>query len=254
VKRLLGREVPAMRVIPLLLLAVPCGLGAAAEPVPEWAKGVSLTMPLGNTKEATNMAFSDPAVWQFAKDEKGNGYLQLDYDRKTYKSPYSPKYRSPIHIAIFRSMPLTDFVMDVEVMSTTETYGHQDACLFFNMESPEKYYYVHLAPAPDANAHNVFIVNDATRKNLLEPQKKGIEWKKDMWHKLRLARQATTGKIAVYFDDFTTPVLSAEDKTFQTGFVGFGSFDDTARFRNAQLSTKNLTIGKQAEFFKPLGK
>jgi hypothetical protein len=122
------------------------------------------------------------------------------------------------------------------------------------VQSPEKYYYVHLAPAPDANAHNVFIVNDAPRKNLLEPQKKGITWKPDTWHKLRLVRQATTGKIEVYFDDFTNPVLSAVDRTFVKGFFGFGSFDDTARFSNVRLYTKALIDDKPADFFKPLGK
>ena len=52
----------------------------------------------------------------------------------------------------------------------------------------------------------------------------------------------------------TKPIMKAEDKTFQTGYVGFGSFDDTGRFRNVSLNTKNLTIGKKADFFKPLGK
>jgi hypothetical protein len=245
-----------MRTILSFVVLAGAAITVAAQPapIPDWAKGVTISMPLGNSKEGNGLAFSDPAVWKFEADENGKGWLALDYDRKTYKSTYSPKNRSPIHIAIFKQMPFGDFVMDLEVMSTTEIYGHQDACLFFNMESPEKYYYVHFAPEPDANAHNIFIVNEAPRKNLLEPQKKGITWKKDTWHKLRLARQASTGKIEVFFDDFTKPVLTAEDKTFQRGFAGFGSFDDTARFRNARLYTKNLTIDKQADFFKPLGK
>jgi len=71
---------------------------------------------------------------------------------------------------------------------------------------------------------------------------------------VRLVRQATTGKIEVFIDDIPKPVLKAEDKTFQTWFVGFGSFDDTGRFRRVTLHTKNLTIGKQADFFKPIAK
>ena len=99
--------------------------------MPEWAKGVTLSNPLNNKKQGGELVFSDPAVWQFASDEEGKGFLELDYDRKNYKSTYTPKHRSPIHIALFRQMPLTDFVMDVEAMSTTEPYGHQDVCLFF---------------------------------------------------------------------------------------------------------------------------
>jgi hypothetical protein len=240
------------------------GLTPADKDVPDWANGIRIDIPLnekanrevhGNAIDGL-LVFSDPAVWKFAADEAGKEFLRLDYDKK-YKSPYTPKHRSPVHIALLKLSPLTDFVMDVEAMSTTEPYGHQDLCLFFGFESPERYYYVHLAPAPDANAHNVFVVNDAPRKNLLEPQKKGIEWKKDTWHTLRLVRRASTGLIEVYFDDLTKPVLKAEDKTFQKGFAGFGSFDDTGRFRRVTLSTKDAKLnlgGKQADFFKPLGK
>ena len=244
-----------MRLLPLLLVLV-CLPVLAADPVPEWAKGITVTVPLDDPKHAGGLVFSDPAVWKFGKDDSGGGFLELTYDTKKYKSTYQPKHRSPVHIALVSQYPMTDFVMDIEAMSTIPPYGHQDLCLFFGVESPTRYYYTHLAPAPDANAHNIFIVNDAPRKNLLEPQKKGIEWKKDTWHKLRLVRQASTGKIEVYFDDMTKPVLAAEDKTFPKGFAGFGSFDDTGRFRNLQLHTKNLRIDKQAQadFFKPLGK
>lgn len=237
--------------VPLVLLAFACGLVSADDPVPAGKK--PLPLPI-DAKHADQWRFSDPAVWKFSTDDTGKGVLELAYDRKAYKSPYAPKHRSPIHIALFKAHSLTDFVMDIEVMSTTELYGHQDACLFFGFQDPTHFYYVHLAPAPDANAHNIFIVNDAPRKNLLEPQKTGIAWKKNTWHKLRLLRQGSTGKIEVYFDDFTKPVLAVEDKTFTQGYVGFGSFDDTARFRNAILYTANTTPGKPADFFKPLGK
>jgi hypothetical protein len=47
--------------------------------------------------------------------------------------------------------------------------------------------------------------------------------------------------------------MEAEDKTFGKGYVGFGSFDDTGRFRNLKLHTDDIKA-KQVEFFKPLGK
>ncbi len=245
-----------MRALLGFVVLVPICMVCAAqpEPLPAWAKGARLANPLDNPRLADTLVFSDPAVWKFEKDADDKFCLELAYDRKAYKSSYKPKHRSPIHIALLKGYKLTDFVMDVEVKSTTELYNHQDACLFFSFESPEKYYYVHLAPAPDPNAHNVFIVNDAPRKNLLEPQKKGIAWKKNTWHKIRLVRQATTGLIEVYFDDMTKPVLTANDKTFQTGYAGFGSFDDTARFRNATIYAKEPELGKEPGFFKPLGK
>lgn len=235
-----------------LCLAAP----AADEGIPDWAKGVSLDLPLDDARMAGEFVVSDPAVWKFAKDENGKGFLQLEYERKKYKSRYAPKHRSPVHIALLRQYPLTDFVMDVELQSTTEPYEHQSLCLFFGFKSPEKYYYVHLAKAADMNAHNVFIVNGADRKNFAKETTKGVEWKKGEWHTVRLVRPASTGKIEVYFDDMKTPIMKAEDKTFQEGCVGFGSFDDTGIFRRVALYTKGLSIDarKQPRFFKPLGK
>jgi hypothetical protein len=246
-----------MRKLLLPLAALFCvAVAPAAEgDIPVWAKGITQEWTLDDVKRAELLKFSDPSVWKFVPGDGGKGYLELAYDRKEFKSTYTPKHRSPIHIALLQLRPKADFVMDVELMSTTEVYGHQDLCLFFGFESPEKFYYVHLAPAPDANAHNVFIVNEAPRKNLLEPQKKGIEWKKDTWHTVRLVRQGSTGLIEVYFDDMKKPVLKAEDKTFPTGFAGFGSFDDTGRFRKVTLYNSDNVIRVQpADFFKPLGK
>ena len=115
-------------------------------------------------ESAGEFVFSDPAVWKFAKDEDGKGFLALDYDRKNVQEHVHPE--APLagpHRAL-KQYPLTDFVMDVELQSTTEPYGHQSLCLFFGFESPEKFYYVHLAKAADMNAHNVFIVNDAAAR------------------------------------------------------------------------------------------
>lgn len=238
---------------PALALGAALSAPAADGDVPDWARGVTITYPL-NEKAANEFVFSDPAVWKVGRDKDGKDCFELDYDRKKYKSAYNPKHRSPIHIAILNQYPLTDFVMDVELMSTTEAYDHQDLCLFFGFQSPEKYYYVHLGRKADMNAHNVFIVNEAARKNIARETTKGVEWKKDNWHTARLVRQASTGKIEIYFDDMAKPIMRAEDKTFGEGFAGFGSFDDTGRFRKVTLYTKNRTIGKQADFFKPLGK
>jgi hypothetical protein len=36
----------------------------------------------------------------------------------------------------------------------------------------------------------------------------------------------------VFFDDMTKPVLTAQDKTLDHGWIGLGSFDDLGQFRN----------------------
>jgi hypothetical protein len=200
-----------------------------------------------------DFVFSDPAVWKYGTDSEGKGFLELNYDRKNYKSTYNPKNRSPIHIALFANKKFTDFILDCELQSTTEPYGHQDMCLYFGFTDPQKFYYVHIAKAADMNAHNVFIVNDAPRKNFAKETTKGIEWKKGAWHKVRITRDTESGSIEVFFDDMTKPIMKAEDKTFTSGYIGFGSFDDTGRVRNIRISALKAE-DKKAEFFKPLEK
>jgi hypothetical protein len=231
-------------------LCLAAAVPAADEGIPEWAKGIEIGVALS----ADQLVVSDPAAWKVLRGEAGDSFVELTYDKKAFKSSYTPKHRSPVHIALLKSYNLTDFVMDLEVQSTVEPYGHQDLCLFFGFESPERYYYAHIARAADPNAHNVFIVNDAPRKNIAKETTKGVDWKKGTWHKVRLVRQGTTGRTEVYFDDLKKPVMTAEDRTFPKGFVGFGSFDDVGRFRNVIVYTKNLVVDKPPEFFKPPGK
>ena len=71
---------------------------AAEGDVPEWAKGVKITVPLTDPKIGSQIIVSDPDVWAFGADDNKKGYLQLEYDRKKYKSTYTPKHRSPVFL------------------------------------------------------------------------------------------------------------------------------------------------------------
>jgi len=174
--------------------------------------------------------FTDPAVWRWA-----DASLEL-----FGASAYTPPHRSPLNIALLRDVVAGDFVLEAELMQTGREYGHRDMCLFFCFESPERYYYVHLAPAPDANAHNVFLVAAAPRRKLAPVAAAGVDWGENLWHRVRLVRESSTGKIEVYFDDMHTPVLEAYDTTLKAGHIGFGSFDDTGRVRHVRMRGSDL--------------
>lgn len=236
----------------LFTALAPAAVPAPPPNLPKWATNV-VTTTLDDPAQAKQFRYSDPAVWKTGKDA-GGGFLELAYDTKTYKSSYTPKHRSPVHIALLAHGPFADFVLDVEAQSTIAPYGHQDLCVFFGFESPEKYYYVHLGRAADMNAHNVFIVNDAPRKNIATETTKGVDWKKDTWHRVRVVRETKSGTIEVYFDDLSKPIMKATDKTFTTGYVGVGSFDDTGRFRNLRVGLRDQYVQKDPAFFKPSGK
>lgn len=189
--------------------------------------------------------FSDAKAWRHAKDGE-NGSLEL-----FGKSDYNPKDRSPFNIALIADRSFSDFVMDVELQSTVKPYGHQDMCLFYGFEATNRFYYTHIAVAADPHAHNIFIVNDAPRTAIAKETTKGVTWGENQWHKVRIERNTAAGTIKVYFDDFTKPIMVAEDKTFASGCVGFGSFDDKGKVDNVKIWAPSMTRKKTGFFVTP---
>ena len=190
------------------------------------------------------IVFSDPKAWRHAKDG-GNGSLEL-----FGKSDYNPKDRSPFNIALVADRVFSDFVMDVELQSTVKPYGHQDMCLFYGFEGTNKFYYTHIAVAADPHAHNIFIVNDAPRTAIAKETTQGVTWGENKWHKVRIERNTAAGTIKVYFDDFSKPIMVAEDKTFASGCIGFGSFDDKGKIDNVKIWAPSVTRKKTGFFAK----
>lgn len=52
---------------------------------------------------------------------------------------------------------------------------------------------------------------------------------------VRISRNIESGEVQVYFDDMQTPAMTATDKTFGEGRVGFGSFDDIGNFDDVRI-------------------
>ena len=168
---------------------------------------------------------TDPQAWQIKE-------ATLSLFQK--KSQYQPPVRSPLHIAWLKDMPWGDFQLDVEILSTEKDYNHRDACLFFGFQSPTQFYYVHLGKKADKHANQIFIVDNAARKKISLTTTAGTPWD-EQWHHVRLIRNLESGSIEIYFDDMQKPIMTAEDKSFGKGWIGLGSFDDTADFRNLTI-------------------
>ena len=189
---------------------------------------------------------TDPNAWKFAKTNETTA-LEL-----TRQSKYQPAVRSPVNIALIADKVFGDFVLDVDLIQTGKEYGHRDMCLFFGFQSPTNFYYTHIATAADNNAHNVFIVNGVPRTNIARETTKGVNWGLGVWHKVRLERKSSAGSIQVYFDDLTKPIMIAQDKTFNAGYIGFGSFDDTGMVDNIRIWAPSVETRK-LEFFQAAG-
>lgn len=167
---------------------------------------------------------TDPKAWEMVEEPGGNHVLAL-----VRPSDYSPPVRSPLNIALVKDRTFASFELTVKMKQTGREYGHRDLCLFFGHVDSSHFYYVHLASVADEHANSIFLVNGSPRKTIAESRTDGTKWN-DAYHTVKVVRDAESGRIAVYFDDMTKPVMTATDKTFGAGRVGVGSFDDVGQF------------------------
>ena len=167
---------------------------------------------------------TDANAWKLTR--QGDNHV---YALTVRTSDYKPPHRSPHNIALVKDLTASSLVLDVRAQSAMTDYGHRSLCLFFNYVDPAHFYYVHFGKEADPHANQVFIVNDAPRKAISETTTDGTPWD-DEWHHLRVVRDAASGRIEVYFDDMSKPVMTATDKTFSSGRLGIGSFDDAGNF------------------------
>lgn len=215
-----------MRIFALMLL------GLAAASLSHLGAGENKKLPLifedDFSKGDGRWKPTDPAAWKIDGDEKNKFY------RNFKQSDFKPPHRSPLNFALIKDVKVSDFELHGRCQSTVKDYGHRDMCLFFGYVDPAHFYYVHIAKKSDDHAHNIFIVNGEARKKISLKTTAGVNWT-DGWHQVKLTRNASSGDIAVYFDDMNTPIMTANDKTFPEGLVGVGNFDDTGNWDDIKL-------------------
>ena len=173
--------------------------------------------------------FADPAAWTWTKED-GQSVLTLKQQQA-----YKPKVRSPFNLAWLKTTEWKSFTLTVEGQLTKFDQGNNDLCLAFAREDDSRFYYAHLGEKADAAHHQLHIVDHADRRAITVTRTAGTPWAEGRWHRLKLVHDAATGMISVYFDDMEKPVLTAQDKTLNHGWIGLGSFDDLGKFRNLQI-------------------
>ncbi|OYV04509.1 MAG: hypothetical protein CFE26_16515 [Verrucomicrobiales bacterium VVV1] len=170
--------------------------------------------------------FGDPAAWSWSKDG-GTDVLTLKQPSK-----FKPGVRSPFNLAWLKTADWASFSLTVEARLTKFDEGNNDLCLAFARQDETRFYYAHLGEKADEVHHQLHLVDHADRKPVTATRSTGTPWKPGAWHKLKLTHDSATGAISVYFDDMQKPVLTAQDKTLDHGWIGLGSFDDLGEFRN----------------------
>lgn len=207
------------------------------QPTQQSAK-VLLRWKSADTTQDSLWEMKDPAGWKWAMVKDDIADKEIRVLRQFEKSSaYQPPHRSPLHIALVKDRRFGSFELECEAKSTHPDYGHRDVCLFFNYESPQQFYYLHLAKEADPHANQLFIVNKSDRKKISLTTSSGTPWD-DQWHRIKIKRDIDSGLIEVYFDENPQPIITAKDDVFKSGQIGLGSFDDTADFRS--LTIKEL--------------
>ena len=194
---------------------------------------------LGNLEQ---FMMTDGGAWRIGED---NGSKTLELFQQ---SQYLPKVRSPRNIAIIKDRKFGSFTLTARARQTGREYGHRDMCIFFNMKDASNFYYVHMASVADPHAHNIFLVNDEPRIAIAEKTTEGVDWQQN-WHDIKIERNVETGSIKIYFDDMENPIMEANDKHFDAGYIGFGSFDDTGMIDNIRIYGDS-EVKESGEFFK----
>jgi len=154
-----------------------------------------------------------------------------------------PGPRRPFEYAVLTEGPEFGSVqIDAEVrIDTPVEISNRDVIVVFGWQSDTQFYYAHLSTDNTIYPHNgIFRVDNADRVRI-EHQWDGMigappAITDQEWHKVRVTHCAETGEIAVYMDGSTLPLMTAVDKTFGFGRVGFGSFDNIGRLRNLTVT------------------
>jgi len=215
------------RMMGLLGVALVCGAAFGADVAKEM-DGLPLVFQEDFEKGADKWEPTDPKAWKVVKED-GNKVFSLEGS-----SDYEPPVRSPKSIALLKDVVMGDFILEAKIKQTGREYGHRDFCVFFGHTDPSHFYYVHMATKPDEHAHSVFLVNGAPRVSIAKERSSGMNWD-DQYHTVRVVRKTDSGLIQVFMDDMSKPIMTAEDKTFASGRIGFGSFDDTGHVDDIRI-------------------
>jgi hypothetical protein len=143
--------------------------------------------------------------------------------------------RRPGALAILETPALGDASIDVELRSDApEDVIRRDLLLVAGWQSPTRFYYVHLSAIRDGVHNGIFVVDNADRRRI-DDKSDRPPLEDRAWHSARLVHTASTGRLEVFFDGETAPIMTASDRSISSGRLGVGSFDDAGAFRSIRV-------------------
>jgi hypothetical protein len=168
-----------------------------------------------------------PEDWAILSEDH-NHYLHM----KRARDPAVP--RRPIQFALMKGVRVGSFDFRARVRREGRSM-----IVVFNYADSLHFYYTHLSVDTGSRqpVHNgIFLVNNAPRVRIA-----GLDapaaLPDNSWHRIRVLRDAASGRIMVWSDVRDAPVFTVTDRTFTYGQVGIGSFDETGDFDDVELQS-----------------
>ena len=167
------------------------------------------------------------ADWE-VQQEGGTEVLKLAKSRGPLPGP-----RRPIQFALAD----TDYTR-VTVEADVKPLG-RSLMIVFAYRDEGHFDYAHLSSDTGTKqpVHNgVFHVYGGERVRISNPQGPAAFAETGKWYHVKLTYDAQTGAVNVAVDNREVPALKAVDLSLGGGKVGFGSFDETAEYKNVKIT------------------
>jgi hypothetical protein len=172
----------------------------------------------------------ESSSWEFAAGPEGTPLYRL------VKAGTPGKIRAPFSWSVWQGQKVRGFVATAKARCLRPvTVPGRDVLVVFGWTGPENYHYAHFS-AENAAVHNVIMKvagkDRAPLAHLVKPVPRLLT---DGFHSVRVWHDPASGMIRCYADDMETPMMVAQDRNVPEGFVGVGSFDDTADFASFEV-------------------
>jgi hypothetical protein len=172
----------------------------------------------------------DPLGWRVEQEPGTENHVLSLHDGGGVPRDYD----APRSVAMLNGLAASDFIFEARMRHRGDAYGHQDLCVIYNVQDDYKFYYTHIAPVSDEGANTIFLVDNAQRRSIADERTDGTAWG-ESWHDVRIVRDTEANTIAVFFDDMSKPIMTAEDDTFEHGRFGIGSYNDEGWFDDVKI-------------------
>ncbi len=139
-----------------------------------------------------------------------------------------PVRRPGAYALLTHDRPIGEFTLEAATLEPVAILN-RDVCLIFGYRDDTHFYYAHISSNSDNQVHNVIMRVDGDRRTRINLETDPEARLPDGWRTLRIQHDAS-GAIRVWVDDMSEPLMTAQDKTYPAGKIGFGSFDDRAAF------------------------